>query len=146
MKRLITLAIVFVVLGITGIAEAQTSLLCGLSTGSCGNSPVQGNILFNSQTTGAANTAVTATLTGVQGTRAHVYSLNAWCSAGTAQITITDGATTIFTTLAAEVTTTRLRIEWPTGLTGTTATTMTVTLSTCGVGNTGTLSVQGDRF
>jgi len=108
--------------------------------------PVQGATLFNTQTTGAANTAVTATIAAAAGTRAHLYAVDASCSAGTSSVTVQDGATTIWSTTATEVGTSRLRVTWNPGLTGTTNTAMTVTLAACGVGNTGTLAVQADRF
>ncbi len=108
--------------------------------------PVQGFTLFNSQTTGAANTAVTTTLTGAASTRTHLYSAEAYCSAGTANLTVQDGAGTIYQTPAGAVGTSPFRREWPVGLTATTANNLVVTLGACGAANTGTLSVQGDRF
>jgi hypothetical protein len=111
-----------------------------------GRAPVQGATLLNSQTTGAANTAVTATLTGAANTRVHLYSLAAWCSAGSASLTVQDGATTIWSTPTGTVGTTILTAAWPVGLTATTAANLVVTLGACGANNTGTLIVQADRF
>lgn len=108
--------------------------------------PIQGATLFNSRSVSAANTAVTVTIAAAVGQRAHLYGLDASCSAGTAQVTVDDGATRIWETLAAEIGTSRLRVTWPVGLTGSTNTAMTITLSACGAGNTGTLIVQADRF
>ncbi len=107
---------------------------------------VQGDTLFNSETTGAADTAVVVTIAAAGGVRAHVYTVDALCSAGTSSVTISDGGTTIFSTAAAEVTTARLRIQWPLGLTGATNSAVVITLATCASANTGTLTVQADRF
>lgn len=108
--------------------------------------PVQGTTPFNSNATGAANTAVTATITALAGARGHVYTISGFCSAGTATFTVQDGVTTIWTAPAGFVTTTLTSLSWtPAGLTGTTGNAMTVTLSTCGGGNTGTLNVEADR-
>ncbi|MGH7252896.1 MAG: WD40/YVTN/BNR-like repeat-containing protein, partial [Nitrospiraceae bacterium] len=108
--------------------------------------PVQRATLLNTQTTGAADTAVVVTLAAIANARAHLYRLDARCSAGTAQLTVQDGAATIWTTPAATVGTAQFATTWGPGLTGTTNTALTITLSTCGVGNTGTLIVQADRF
>lgn len=108
--------------------------------------PIQGTNLLNSSATGAANTAVVATLASTASSRAHLYSLAAFCSAGSATLTILDGATQLWVTPAGTVTTTLFSAAWPVGLTGTFNQSITVTLSTCGVGNTGTLSVQGDQY
>ncbi len=109
--------------------------------------PVQGPTLFNSQTTGAANTAVVVTIAAVAVQRAHVYRIEASCSAGTSSLTITDLGVTVWSTLAAEVTTTRFRQAFtPAALTGGTNAAVVVTLATCGVGNLGTLIVHADRY
>jgi hypothetical protein len=115
-----------------------------------GRTPVQGGsptgTVLNSQTTGAANTAVTITLTGTAGERVHVYKLTGRCSAGTSSLTVQDGATTIWSTPAGAVGTSNFTESWNPGLTMTTAANGVVTLAACGVGNTGTLTVQADRF
>jgi hypothetical protein len=108
--------------------------------------PVQGATVFNTSATGAANTAVTATIGAAASTRAHLFGASAFCSAGTSSIVVADGATTIFQTTATSVGTTLFSVGWTVGLTGTTNTAMTVTLGACGAGNTGTLNVQADRF
>lgn len=119
-----------------------------------GASPVQGgghanaSTVFNSQTTGAANTAVVTTIAaGVANEKAHVYKVTARCSAGTSSLTVASGGTTIWTSETGAVGTTNFREEWATGLTATAiASAMDVTLAACGAGNTGTLIVQADRF
>lgn len=106
------------------------------------------NGTVTTQTTGATNTAVAISVTGAASTRAHVNGVDAYCSAGTSGITITTatGTTTIWSTPAAAVGTTLFSKEFPTALTTTVlADTVTVTLASCGVGNTGTLMVRGGR-
>jgi len=78
--------------------------------------------------------------------RAHLFSISANCSAGSAQLTILDGTTQIWSTGATEVGTTTFRYQWNPGLAGSYGAAMTVTLSSCGGGNTGTLDVQGSVF
>jgi len=110
--------------------------------------PGQGVNLFNSQTTGAANTAVVVTIAAVADQRAHVDRVEASCApAGTASLTITDGGVTVWSTVAAEVGVARFRQPFtPKSLTGTTQSAVVITLATCGVGNAGTLIVHADRF
>ena len=96
--------------------------------------PVQGPTLFNSQTTGAANTAVVVTIAAAASVRAHLYQSYAYCGAGgTSSLTVTDGGTTIWATQAAEIGIARFEKNWPIGLTGTTNSALVVTLATCGV-------------
>jgi hypothetical protein len=122
--------------------------IAGPSSSSWPTAPVQGTTLANSRATGAANTAVTATLAATTGIRGHVYTLEAFCSAGSATLQVQDGATVIWATNGAEVLSTALTRFVKTfnpGLTGTTGNAMTITLGTCGVGNAGTLTVQADQ-
>lgn len=107
----------------------------------------QSLVLFNSQTTGAANTAVVVTIAAGATNRAFLRSIEAQCSAGTSSITVQDGATTIFTSMGLNVPAApaTYRRDWNTPLTGSTNTAMTITLAACGVGNAGTLHVQADR-
>lgn len=109
--------------------------------------PSQGVTLFNSQTTGAADTAVTVIISAAVDVRAMLYSLEAQCSAGSSSITVQSGATTIFTSMGNNVPAApnTYRREWTVPLTGPANTTMTITLASCGVGNTGTLHVQASR-
>lgn len=108
------------------------------------NFPTQRFHNYNQVLTSAPNTAVTLTMTASTNDRNAIYRIDASCSAGTATITIADGATTIWNTLTGEVGTARFRSSWNPGLTGSINTAMTVTLSACGVGNVGTLITQGD--
>ena len=110
--------------------------------------PVQGTNLFNTQTTGAATTAVTVTLTALANARVHIYSVEGRCNtaANTSGITVTDGGTTIWSTVATEVLAANNFVRtWPTGLTAATNSQVVITLAACAAG-TGTLIVQADKF
>lgn len=144
--RYLLFALILFVGLIPTVQAGQQSVVCNIAIGPCVTSPAQGILLQNSQTTGAANTAVTVTLTAVPGMRARVWTIDALCSAGSAQITVTDGGTTIWQTTATEVTTTRFVKSWNAApLTAATNQALVITLGTCGVGNSGTLAVQADK-
>lgn len=96
--------------------------------------------------TSAANTAVAHTMTGLANTRVRIMSFKASCSAGTATVTIADGATTIWSTVTGAIGTTDGGAIWFPALSLTAGNTGTVTLGTCGVGNVGKLTVQADRW
>jgi hypothetical protein len=96
----------------------------------------------NSEAT-AVNATVTTTLT-VSGTqRAHLFLFNARCSAGTAGVTVADGATQIFSSAAAEVGTTSFTKPFNPALASSPGNNLVISLTTCGAANTGTLDVQG---
>lgn len=100
----------------------------------------------NTESTSTANAAVTKTLTPAQGQRAHVFSVSARCSAGSAGLTITDGATQIYSTTATQVGTTNFDKVWTVALAGSPNNAVAITLTACGAANTGTLDVQGSIF
>lgn len=99
----------------------------------------------NSEAT-AVNATVTTTLTIVSFQRAHLFLVNARCSAGTAQLAVADGATQIYSSGATEVGTTSFTKSWPVALASSPGNNLVITLSTCGAANTGTLDVQGSVF
>lgn len=101
---------------------------------------------LNSEATAAANTAVVTTLTVNAFQRGSVFSVSGRCSAGTAQLTVADGATTIYSTAATQVGTTNFDKTWNVGLASSPGNNLVITLGTCGVANTGTLDVQGSVF
>lgn len=133
----------------------------GFSSGSIGSvilnhgevpqaGPVQAGTLFNSQTTGAATTAVTVTITGISGYRVHVYSVEARCNTGAATttgITLTDAGNTKWTTGPTDVpaAATNYRRPWTPGYTAADGASVVLTLAACSAG-TGTLIVQADQF
>lgn len=118
------------------------------STTSAAVSPVEGSALFNTSTASAAATAVTTSIVAVAATRVHLYTVSAYCSAGSATLTIKDGVagTTIWVSPTAFVGTVVTAVTFPTGLTSTTGNGMDIVLGSCGGGNTGTLQVQADQF
>ena len=101
--------------------------------------------VFNSQTTGAANTAVTTTFTQGTGTAWRIVSVAAYCSTGSASVTITDGGPTIWSTPAATITTSFVSFTWPIPLMLVGAA-PAVTLGACGGSGTGTLIIQAENF
>lgn len=113
--------------------------------------PVQRPTILNSSTTGAANTAVTVTLAATANQRSHIYSIEAYCSAGAgaADLTITDVAAVVFRIAAAGIPAAPAvaRREWPVGLTNILVNSnLVIVAPACGVGNTTTLNVQADRY
>lgn len=121
-----------------------------LSRGEIPVIPIQGGTLSNSQTTGAAATAVPVTLTGIAGFRFHLWSVSARCgtAADTATITVAEGATTRYSsafTQGALVTQNGFDKTWPTGLTVADGANMVITLGACTAG-AGTLIIQADQF
>lgn len=143
MSRLLFILLWFFFIAVPASGGA---LSCGFGSAPCASAPVEGFVLFNSQTTGAANTAVAVTIPAVLDVRAHIYEISARCSAGTSSLTVTDGGVTIWSTAAAEVGTATARYRFDVGLSGTRGSQVIITLASCGVGNTGTLIVQADRF
>lgn len=103
--------------------------------------PVQVNPQ-NSYASASASNA-TAVIAAASGKRARVNAVSAWCNVGAASLTISNGATQIWADL---VTTTALRFSWATPLASSSGAAMTVTVSSCGTGNVGHLSVEGDSF
>lgn len=150
MKILVSSWLVFlIVLGTVTQSYAEKSILCGTTPIPCQSTPSQGLTLTNSQTTGAATTAVTVTLAALAGARAHVYSVEARCNtaAATSDLLISDGGTTIWSTppLGVVNAATNFVRVWPVGLTGATNSQVLITLAACTAG-TGTLIVQADRY
>jgi hypothetical protein len=106
--------------------------------------PVQSVFLANSVSTAAANTPVVVTLAATSQVRHFLRGVSAYCSAGTASLTVADVAT-IWQTPAGAIGTTLFSATWPTALSGASSQALTITLGTCGAGNTGTLIIQADR-
>jgi hypothetical protein len=102
---------------------------------------------LNSESTSAANSAVTKSIPAASISRVHLFSVSARCSAGTAQLQVKDGVggTVIWSTGATEVTTTTFRFQWSPGLASSGGNGMDIVLSTCGAANTGTLDVQASQ-
>lgn len=132
-----------------GVSNVQASdMFCGMGTTPCASSLSQSSTLFNSQTTGGAVAAVVVTVAAVVGSRTHVYSVEGRCNtaANTSGITITDGGTTIWSTVATEVLAANNFVRnWTPALTGSTNSATVITLAACAAG-TGTLIVEADRY
>lgn len=105
----------------------------------------------NTESTSGANAAVSVTFTPPADQSAFIYSVNARCSAGTAQLTIVDQTasnTQIWSTAATEVGTTSFVRTWNAGLDASinVGDVVIVQLGACGPANTGTLDVQASIF
>jgi len=110
---------------------------------------VQPASIINQELVSAANTAVTKTITPGSLQTVYVYYVSARCSAGTAQLTISIAGVNIWSTAATEVSTTTFRFQWipslagiNTGVANVGQSVVSITLSTCGAANIGTLDVQ----
>lgn len=101
----------------------------------------------NSSVTSAANSSVSVTITGVAGYQARLYAVDCFTSAGTSQITVTDGGTTIWTSSPGFCASSGLSNRtWTKSLDGAPGNTMVITAGSAGGGNTVTLSVEADSF
>lgn len=109
------------------------------------NPNVQPQTTFNTDQTGVANSAVAATINGVTGRAAYLYSVAGFCSSGSASISVVNGAQQIWHTTAGTIQTTFISFDWPVPLAGSSGLTMTITLSACGGSGTGTLIVQASQ-
>jgi len=98
----------------------------------------------NSEAVSSTNASVQVSVTAAF-VQASIFSVSARCSAGTAGLTIKNGSTQIWSSGATEVGTTTFRFQWNPGLASTLGQALTVTLTACGTGNTGTIDVQGSQ-
>lgn len=95
--------------------------------------------------TSAANTAQSKTITGTADTRVRLWSVTAICSAGSADLTITDAGVTV-AALTGYIGTAWSGLVWATPYTATAlGNTVVITVGACGGGNTSTLMVQADQ-
>jgi hypothetical protein len=148
LTKLWIVSVLVAVLSLVGRGSGYSEVItCGIGTIPCADVPVQGGALFNTQTTGAVTTAVTVTLTASPGQRVLVHAVEARCNtaAATSGLTITDGGTTIWSTVATEVlAANNFFRNWTPALSGTTNSQVVVTLAACTAG-TGTLIVQASK-
>ena len=107
-------------------------------------SHVQVPTLRNSSATSAAATALTASIAAVSGQAVALYSIEAYCSSGTATVTVKDGVggTVIWLTAAGAST----QRTFFTPIASTKGNGMDVVLGSCGTSNTGTLNIQASQF
>jgi propanediol dehydratase small subunit len=121
---------------------------CGVSapTPSALGLPTQSQIPLNSFGTSGVNIAQTVTLAGIAGQQVRLSAIDAFCSAGTAQIIVQDNGVTIWQSPATEVGITRDRIAWSPPLTASVGNPMSVQVTACGAGNTSSLALEMDRY
>jgi hypothetical protein len=108
--------------------------------------PGQRGTLLNSANVSAANTALAISLTGAASESVHLYGLTAFCSAGTATLNYDIGGPTLWSTSTAQIGTSTFAVAWTTGYTFAVGFSPTVRLTSCGIGNTGTLYIHADRY
>lgn len=103
----------------------------------------------NGESVSAVNSPVSRNLAPdtIVGQRPYLFQVLAHCSAGTASLNVSDSGLSgnfLYTSGATEVGTTTFSRSWNPGLAGIGS--LTITLTSCGAGNTGTLDVQGSTF
>lgn len=94
----------------------------------------------------SAGGAATISVAAVAGHICKLASIDAFTSAGTSTLTVTDGSTVIWRSATAEVTTTRLTRTWTKPLEGSPGAAFEVSCSTSGGGNTVTLNAQIEQI
>jgi len=108
--------------------------------------PVQGATLLNATVTGSADSTNTITLTGVAGTRIHLYKLVARCSpAGTTSLSISDNAVITYAVFVPG-TNQQLMEQWNPGMTISTGNNLVISALTCGAGNSSIIAYNADQF
>lgn len=138
MRRFVSeIVCALVALGVAVAAWAQTPLSV---------SPSQRQSVNGVPVVSATNASAVKTITGFTNRSVRIFSFKASCSAGTATVTITDGGVTVWSTVAGAIGTNDGGAIWMPPLTLTPGNTAVVTLSTCGGGNVGTLTVQADLY
>jgi len=101
---------------------------------------------LNKSVTSPVNQGVSIVLTPLQNTQnVRVYDFSVRCSAGTATLTISDGATPI-RVYPNQITSSYRIGTFTVPLIATRGQTMTLALTSCGSGNTGALSVRADSY
>lgn len=110
--------------------------------------PLQPAITKNSETTSAANTALTVSISAVATQRIYLSALAARDSAGSCSLTVKDGVggTVIWSTDGSFISTTLRTVDWPVPLASTSGNGMDIVVSACGAGNTSTLDVQASQL
>lgn len=92
------------------------------------------------------NASVVTTVGPGNQARAHLYSISARCSAGTAGLTVKEAGTIVWSSGTTEVGATTFRFQWSPALTSASGNALQVTLTTCGSANVGTLDVEGATY
>lgn len=149
LNRIILAGVLTLTLIVGSVWSVQAAQNCGTPLITCTASPVQFGTIVNSETTGAATTAVTVTLAAVPGARAHVYSIAARCNtaSATSSLLISDGGATIWSSGLLAVTNVQPQYfrDFNTPITSVVNSQVLITLAACTAG-TGTLIVQTDKY
>ncbi len=127
---------------------AILGLVCAFATSAAAQPafvPSQAGNTKNQEVVSGSGAAVSVTLTATPRTRARLYSWSARCGAASANVTVTDGGTTIWSSSAAFVGATTVSVTWNPGLAGGLGNNLVITLGACS-GGVGTLDVSGDVF
>ncbi len=104
--------------------------------------------ITDTENTSAVANPQTVTIVGQPGQRTYIYSFNVRCSAGTASVAIKNGVggTVMWSTAAADVSTTALFRSFPIPLVTNVGNGTDVVVTSCGAGNTSTIDVQVSQF
>ncbi len=112
-------------------------------------SPSQHQRSWNGLVISGTAAAVAVTITPQASERARVYGISGFCSSGSASVSITNGGSFSkgWVSSSTLIGTTSTGVAWtPAPYTGDLGAVVVVTLSSCGGGNVGTLTVQGDTY
>lgn len=112
----------------------------------------QSGTLFNSNTAGADDTAVTVTIPAAVGERVHIYRLGFRCFPETdadtsnASIRISPLGTLLWVSQGGAMSSDETTVTWPVPFTSDENQGLDITVPACGVGNSNRINIQADRF
>jgi hypothetical protein len=109
-------------------------------------SPSQQNPKNSGVLTSAVNTAVWYVVTGLTYLSNRLQRIDAYCDTGSAQIVVSSAGATIWQSDGGYIGTTSKGLVWIPPLLLPTGNSLSVGLTACGSGNTGTLIVEADQF
>lgn len=113
------------------------------------NSPTQHGVGWNGIVISGANAAVSYTITPQASEKARIPAISAWCTGGSASISITNGGSFSkgWVSSPGLVGTGSTGVAWtPVPFTGDLGKVLVVTLGPCGGTDVGTLTVQADTY
>lgn len=120
-----------------------------LAFGSDPVAPTQRGRTWNQLKTSTANAPVSITITPTPAEMARLYAISAFCTGGTASVSVTNGGSFSngWVSSAALIATTSVGVAWtPAPFTGRLGAALVVTVSACGGTDTATLTVQADTY
>ena len=100
----------------------------------------------NGQQVSSSNASNVKTLTGATNRKVKLFSFVIRCSAGTSDVTIQDGSTTIWSTSTAFISNITTTFNWLVPLTSSSGNNLVITATSCGSGNTSTMSWQSELY